>query len=163
MTVVCRPARMSDLPEIVRISAECGLRGWREEDFAAEIKADSSILLVADGSNRVRGFVHGRIVASADHDGWDAEILNIGVENASRRGSVGWKLLESFHDFCGSREVSSVWLEVRESNVPALELYRKIGFSQTGVRRGFYRDPGEDALIFWRPLSIPKGPTSNDA
>ena len=72
---------------------------------------------------------------------------NLAVLPEYRRRGFGRLLLAALVGFARAKEAVFVTLEVRESNTPAVSLYRALGFQQTGVRKNFYRDPTEDALI----------------
>ena len=74
-------------------------------------------------------------------------ITNVAVFPESRKKGVGTALLERVFSLAKDMGLSFVSLEVRESNIPAISLYEKLGFKQEGKRKDFYRDPKEDALI----------------
>jgi len=78
----------------------------------------------------------------------EGEITNIAVLPESRGEGVGLTLLCAAKDYCLQAGVHTLHLEVRTGNSSALALYRKSGFVQTGMRRGYYADNGEDALLF---------------
>jgi len=77
----------------------------------------------------------------------EAHITNIAVRQAHQRRSVGELLLITLFDLAGDLKASFMTLEVRASNTPAQRLYRKYGFVEVGVRRGYYLDNKEDAII----------------
>lgn len=83
---------------------------------------------------------------------WDAadevHLLDVAVEVEARRRGVGRRLLATVIEHGRRRGARVVLLEVRRSNLPAIALYRRAGFEQAGVRRGYYSDNGEDALEF---------------
>ena len=95
---------------------------------------------------KVLGFL---VSARIDHE-WELE--NIVVVQGSRRNGVGRRLLEALLAEARQTNGSSVFLEVRESNVPARALYEKSGFTQAGRRRAYYQNPWEDAILYrWQP------------
>lgn len=76
------------------------------------------------------------------------EIMKIGVKNSERKKGIGSKLLKSFLEFNKIKfKEKDIFLEVRESNISAIDFYKKNGFSQIGVRKGYYSDNNENALI----------------
>jgi ribosomal-protein-alanine N-acetyltransferase len=106
------------------------LLGWR-----------GVLALVSECDRRVTGFIIGRQVAG------EAEILNLAVIVAKRRKGEGTALLMSAMDEFLARQVSRVFLEVRESNGTGMAFYEKHGFSKTGRRAGYYHDPDEAAIV----------------
>jgi len=83
----------------------------------------------------------------------EGEITNIAVLPGSRGKGVGFALLCAAKKYSRRTGVHTLHLEVRTGNSSALALYRKCGFVQTGVRRGYYADNGEDALMFsWKDV-----------
>ncbi|MEI8200774.1 MAG: ribosomal protein S18-alanine N-acetyltransferase [Eubacteriales bacterium] len=83
----------------------------------------------------------------------EGEITNIAVIPECRGKGVGFALLCAAKDYCRKTGIHTLHLEVRAGNNNALALYRKCGFIQTGMRRGYYADNGEDALLFsWKDV-----------
>ena len=74
-------------------------------------------------------------------------ITNIAVFPEFRKKGIASKLLEFLFDFAKQKELSFVSLEVRESNMPAISLYKKFGFENEGFRKNFYTNPKENAII----------------
>ena len=79
----------------------------------------------------------------------EAHITNIAVSPACRRSHIGEALLTTIIDECYRNMAKYITLEVRVSNKPAIALYEKYGFKSLGVRKGYYQDNNEDALIMW--------------
>jgi [ribosomal protein S18]-alanine N-acetyltransferase len=77
----------------------------------------------------------------------EAHLLDLAVDAAVRRGGVGRALLTHVVDAMREDGAAVVLLEVRASNAPAIGLYRSVGFSETSVRRAYYSDNGEDAIV----------------
>jgi ribosomal-protein-alanine N-acetyltransferase len=105
------------------------------------------VALVSGVEGKVAGFIIGRLV------GDEAEILNLAVTPARRRQGDGGALLAAALEEFASRRVSRVFLEVRESNETAISFYSKHGFTKTGRRSGYYRDPDEAAIVMHRKLT----------
>jgi len=76
-----------------------------------------------------------------------AEMETIAVAKEAQRRGIGRALLQALADQLGSEGIGDLWLEVRASNQAALAFYRSAGFAQTGRRKNYYRDPGEDGLL----------------
>ena len=101
---------------------------------------------VAEGESGIAGFVLARWA------GGDWEILNLAVDPAARRQGVGRALVMlALHEGC-TRGAERAYLEVRESNAPALAFYQRLGFHITGRRRGYYAEPVEDAILMTQTL-----------
>ncbi len=94
----------------------------------------------------VSGYVLGRVVVD------EAEILSIATIARRRREGIGRALLDAALSEMADRGARGVWLEVRVSNSAAREMYQAAGFATTGTRRGYYRQPPEDALVLHREL-----------
>ena len=101
---------------------------------------------VAERAGEIVGFVLVRFVAD------EMEILNLAVAGTARRMGVGQGLVRAALEEAEGRGTSRVFLEVRESNAPALAFYDSLGFWPIGRRRGYYHDPAEDALTLACPL-----------
>ncbi|SDN22884.1 ribosomal-protein-alanine N-acetyltransferase [Desulfonauticus submarinus] len=86
--------------------------------------------------------------------GWEGEIWNLAVLPNWRRQGVGSYLLSKSLDFFNDKDVKEVFLEVRESNIPALQLYLKFGFKKIGIRKNYYPDTKEDAIVMKKVLIL---------
>lgn len=101
-------------------------------------------LCLVSGSGEVQAF----LVARAAGPEWELE--NIVVAPAARRCGLGKRLLQTLLQHARQHQAQAVWLEVRASNAAARALYESCGFAPVGVRRLYYRDPPEDAILFSR-------------
>ncbi len=106
---------------------------------------------VADAAGAVAGYVIARYGAA------EAEILNLGVAMHARRRGIGRCLVQHMLAELGERDVSVVYLEVRESNAAARRLYEEVGFREVGRRARYYRQPVEDAVILRAAIPAGKG------
>ena len=105
----------------------------------------------------------GYLIISRYVDAW--HVMNIAVAPSRRRQGIAATLLASLFDTTGDDESRGYTLEVRVSNTAAIQLYERLGFRPRGVRRGYYTDNREDALIMWRdpgPVSVRAGKRSDD-
>jgi ribosomal-protein-alanine N-acetyltransferase len=156
--IYIRPADFSDLEEIQRIEIAAGLSRWSKADYAAEIGRLNSLFLVLIDNEMIKGFVLARLIildksSYSFTSGNEMEIYNIAVEEVARNRGFGALLLESVLREAKSREVSTVFLEVRKTNSTAQNFYVKNGFSVIGFRKNYYADPPEDALLMSLELS----------
>jgi [ribosomal protein S18]-alanine N-acetyltransferase len=141
--VCLRAAHAGDVPDLVGIDAASPGGGWNADSFAYELGLAWSRIVVAGGaaSSEVLGFIVYWVVAG------ETEILNLAVSPRARRRGLGCTLVE--HVIAKAREAgaSRVLLEVREGNAAARGLYHSLGFTVTGVRRGYYQRENEDAIL----------------
>ncbi len=135
-----------DIDAILQIAEECGLSNWTAEDYSLEIGRTGSVFLKVVNTSCI-GFIIGRIVPGEDGRRSEAEIYNIGITPEFQHSGFGSSLIEAFLDRCSSRNVGSVFLEVRASNVNAHSFYEKHQFVETAIRSCFYGDPTEDAIV----------------
>ncbi len=139
------PADAAAATEILKGSPEASQ--WTEWGFRELLGWRGVLALVSEGDRKVIGFIIGRQV------GGEAEILNAAVIVARRRRGEGGALLKAVMDEFRARRVSRVFLEVRESNEAGIAFYQKHGFSKTGRRAGYYRDPDEAAIVMEMKLA----------
>jgi [ribosomal protein S18]-alanine N-acetyltransferase len=143
-----RPFRATDAPaiaEILRDSAEAAQ--WPPESYAKLAESPGGLVLVCDASGQPVGFVAARQAAD------EAEILNIAVHRDLRGKGVASALLLAALDEFRRSAIASVFLELRESNLPALTLYNRHGFTPSGRRKAYYHHPTEDAISMLRKLT----------
>lgn len=119
---------------------------WSANDFAECVSTGVLFLVAGEG-----GAVAGYVVARSARD--EGEILNLGVAGAHRRRGIGRGLVERALALLEERGVRAVYLEVRESNAVARELYRSLGFAEVGRRGRYYDHPVEDAVILRAALT----------
>src|SRR5262249_47902819 len=140
LPVTIRCAALDDVPVLLRIEQQAAQAAhWTKGQYQARIAG--GVILVAEEKAGVVGFVCARNVDVE----W--EIENIVVAEQVRRAGVADALLRALLRRVREEE-KAVWLEVRESNEPARRLYEKHGFGESGRRRGYYRDPVEDAVLY---------------
>jgi [ribosomal protein S18]-alanine N-acetyltransferase len=161
MTPAIRLATPRDLPGMLAIERSSFSDPWSEEAFSTALRLDRMRVFVAEESGETHVAVGGAaarrlvgyVVALAA--GAEADIADLAVASDARRRGIGRMLLERIIAELGDEGVQSVYLEVRESNRAARALYEAGGFAAVGVRRRYYRQPVEDALILRREV----GPT----
>lgn len=149
-----RPVESAQIADLIRIADATNLNHWSATSYLDELKNEHSIMLrIESDENMTLGFIVGRIVPASDDDvALDAEIYNIGVDPSVQRNGYGQSLLDSFIEICREKRVRNIWLEVRESNVPALLIYRKNGFEANTIRKDFYSNPRENAILMCRQM-----------
>lgn len=133
------------LPEVMEIDRACFPEPWSEKSFVDEMENDNTAYFVAK-EDRVLGYAGIWCVFE------NADITNIAVSPDFRRQGVGEKLLLALVTEAKLRGADNIRLEVRANNTAAIMLYEKCGFSKIGVRKKYYSDNGEDALIMERKI-----------
>ena len=147
-----RRGAMSDLEQIAAIERVSFSDPWSRRSFAAFLADHRVFFGVAESSGpEVLGYV---VAAFAVDEG---EIANLAVAPAFRHLGVGRALLDAALAHSGVRGVTTVYLEVRDSNAAARKLYASRGFIEVGRRRNYYRRPLEDALVL-RLAATPQRP-----
>jgi ribosomal-protein-alanine N-acetyltransferase len=132
--------RRRDLDAVVAIEKRAFVQPWSREVFARELRVPFSKVVLA----RIEGEIVGYACRWLHPDA--VEIQNVAVHPDWRRRSIGRRLVEIVLDEARAAGVRRGLLEVRRYNRPALSLYRKLGFRETGTRQGYYSD-GEDAVL----------------
>ncbi len=148
--VELRRLEMRDLNAIERIERASYPTPWSRSMFASELAKPSSICLGAFDleTDELAGY----LVISRYVDAW--HVMNVAVAPEHRRQGIATTLLERLFELTAGRGRRGYTLEVRVSNVGAVALYGRLGFKPRGVRRGYYTDNREDALIMWKdPIS----------
>ncbi len=150
LEVAIEPMQPEDLPEVLAIEAASFGLPWTRDMFERDlVRGDVAALLVARltgaGSPRpIAGYICVWIVSDELH------INNIAVDPRWRRRGIASALLTAALDRGRNRGIRLAFLEVRASNVEAQSLYRRFGFTPTGIRRGYYTHPVEDAVVMTR-------------
>jgi ribosomal-protein-alanine N-acetyltransferase len=141
-----RRLQLRDLGAIEEIERSSYPTPWSRSMFAGELTKPSSICLGAfDGET---GALLGYLIISRYVDAW--HVMNVAVALEHRRRGIAASLLDRLFELTGGDGRRGYTLEVRVSNTSAIKLYERAGFRARGIRRGYYTDNREDALIMWR-------------
>ncbi len=136
-----RRAEIKDIQNILKTEKECSLSHWSWKDYHKEINRDDSLMIVAEVENKVSGFLVARFSTG------EVDIFNIGVTPTHQKLGIGGRLLKYLLDKACKMSIESIWLEVRESNANAIAFYLKRGFKQIQIRKKFYSQPVENAIV----------------
>ena len=142
--VELRPLHTTDLDAIEDIERASYPTPWSRSMFAGELSKPSGICLGAFQGEDMLGY----LIVARYVDAW--HVMNVAVDPNSRSRGVARALLERLFALTDDDRERGYTLEVRVSNGIAIHLYESLGFVATGVRRGYYTDNREDALIMWR-------------
>jgi ribosomal-protein-alanine N-acetyltransferase len=140
--IAIRPLAADDLDAVLQIQAQCPeIVAWSRASYAPVVRGEYPGW-VAAADSRVLGFVVSRKTAE------EAEILNLAVLPEARRQGIGSRLLVQVLEEARQAGARRVWLEVRASNAAAIRFYERHGFRLRGLRRDYYSNPREDALLY---------------
>jgi [ribosomal protein S18]-alanine N-acetyltransferase len=131
-----------DLPDVIAIERRAFPAPWSLAMFVLELSKPTSICLGASSDGALAGY----LICARYHTVW--HLMNVAVDLDRRRLGIASRLLGQLLDVAGPDERYT--LEVRVSNTEAIEMYESFGFRSAGVRRRYYHDNNEDALIMWR-------------
>ena len=144
--------RKTDIPEILTIERESFPTPWTEGMFAKELNSSHSLCICVRMNSGNKSIIAAYIIFWLIAD--EAHLHNLAVKKEYRRQGLAFMLLEAMKEIARQNEVVAQTLEVRESNIEAIKLYRKCGFVVKGVRPLYYTDTNEDALIMWADVNI---------
>jgi ribosomal-protein-alanine N-acetyltransferase len=136
--------RLGDLREIMEIENVSFPRPWSLNSFVTQLSNEDSFCLVAEEEGQVIGY----LVATQYVEVW--HLLDLAIRNDYQRKYIATDLLEYFMDKTMRIHHRGYTLEVRKSNRGAIKMYEGFGFICTGLRKAYYRDNDEDALIMWK-------------
>ena len=142
--LLIRPMEERDIAQAARIEAESFSTPWSAEAFRKSLALDYTIFLTAEWEGRVAGYC-GCYVSLEE-----AEITNVAVKEELRGRGIARALLLDLLQQGEARGAKAFLLEVRAGNAPAIRLYEGLGFEREGLRRNFYEQPREDALVMWK-------------
>jgi [ribosomal protein S18]-alanine N-acetyltransferase len=143
-----RVLTLGDLDSIEDIEQRSYDTPWSRSMFAGELAKPASLCLGAFEGEQLGGY----LIVSRYVDAW--HVMNIAVSPDFRRRGIATALLERLFELTEDRGRRGYTLEVRVSNEGAIRLYERLGFTGRGIRRGYYTDNREDALIMWREPGV---------
>ncbi len=144
--VTIRAMWPADIPDVMRIERQSFGMPWQESTFRALMRRPSASLLTAEADGAVVGFA---VLWFSAHEG---ELGDLAVDPEHRGRGIGRTLLDRSIEEARLRGARTLYLEVRESNEAALELYETAGFDPVGRRTGYYSGPREDACVMMLDL-----------
>ena len=148
MNVELRRLERKDLDAVEAIECESYPTPWSRSMFEAELRKPSSLAI---GAFTDEDELVGYAFVSRYVDAW--HVMNVAVADSFRRRGIASALLERTFAVTDGDPRRGYTLEVRVSNAGAIRLYEQLGFEPRGIRRGYYTDNREDALIMWREAS----------
>lgn len=131
---------MTDAEKIHFLEKKCFSDPWSLTSINTQLSSDTAVWILAEEEGETVGYALGTEVCG------EAELYRIAVLKSHRKKGIGERLLHDFTEKCLERSAEKIFLEVRSKNIPAISLYKKAGFTEIALRKGYYGD--DDALIF---------------
>jgi [ribosomal protein S18]-alanine N-acetyltransferase len=141
--VIVEPMRDADVPAVAAIERRCYPVPWHENAYHTEIANRSACYLVARQAGVIVGFAGMWVVMD------EAHITTLAVDKPCRRQHIGERLMLSLVEEAVYRQATRASLEVREHNDAAQRLYTKYGFRRAALRKRYYSDNQENAVVMW--------------
>lgn len=142
-----RRAKTDDAPHIAEIEADIFSDAWGERDILGCICGEGGICYTAAVDGEIAAYILGRLIAP------EGEIYRIATAPKFRRRGIAYRLLNYAIKCEKGRGLECLFLEVRASNTPAINLYKSHGFKDMGTRKNYYSNPTEDAVLMVRSHS----------
>ena len=136
------------VPQVAQLEKLCFSDPWSEKSVASELENKWALWLVALEGNAVVGYIGSQTAVD------ETDVMNVAVHPDHRRKGIAEALIGKLVSELKARGSHALMLEVRDSNVPAISLYEKLGFLQVGLRKNYYRNPKEDARILRKEWEI---------
>lgn len=132
-----------DLSSVTELEQKSFTVPWSEALLSECLKSPYDKVWILENDGKIEGYCNFRVIAG------EGEVMRIAVRPSVRGRGYGRKLMETMAEYASANQVEEVSLEVRASNLPAISLYKSYGFKIEAVRKRYYTDPAEDALIMW--------------
>ena len=142
--VQIRQMQMDDMESVMEIENENFVHPWTETGLFTFLIREDTLFLVAEEKGEVLGYCG--IVAVMD----EGDVVKVAVAKKSQNQGIGTMLMDELIRTAADQGVTRLFLEVRAGNPGAIHLYKKSGFVQTGIRKNYYEELGEDALVMMR-------------
>ena len=131
----------SDANEIAKLEEEIFSDPWSERDIISTISTEGGMCYTAISDGKVAAYVLGRKIPP------EGEIYRLATAKKMRRRGIAYRLIDYMIKCERGRGLESLFLEVREKNLPARGLYRSYGFREIGLRKNYYKNPDDNAVI----------------
>lgn len=142
--MVVREMLAEDLDQVMEIERDLFSVPWTKEGFFTFLLKENSMFLVVEEKGRILGYCGLLMVLD------EGDITNVAVRRDRQKEGIGGFLMESLIRLACERGISVIHLEVRAGNQSAVRLYERCGFIQDGLRKGYYTEPLEDAVLMSR-------------
>ena len=145
-SVNVRKMTVEDVDGVFEVEKSCFEDYWSKNSFLDELKNPNARYLVAETDGKIVGYIGIWLIIDEGH------ITNVAVHKDYRGRKIGNELMKKMTELCKGNYIKAMTLEVRKSNDVAQNLYKKYGFKLAGIRKEYYSDNKEDAMIMWNQL-----------
>ena len=142
--MILREMLIDDLDQVMEIEQDVFAVPWTREGYFTFLTRDDSMFLVVEEKGEILGYCGLLMVLD------EGEVTNVAVRRERQREGIGHFLMEGMLRLAGMQGITAVHLEVREGNHRALNLYKRLGFQIDGIRKKYYTNPVEDAILMTR-------------
>ena len=139
-----REMQVEDLDQVAEIEKSLFSVPWTKEGFFTFLIKDENMFFVVEEKNKILGYCSMQTVID------EGDILNVAVRKDRQKEGIGYFLVDSMLMMAEARGIRTVHLEVREGNGTARRLYSRLGFVEDGLRKNYYSDPLENAVLMTR-------------
>lgn len=136
-----RPMLLSDVEQIRKLESDIFKSPWSENSLKDSVESQLDYAFVMENDYKIAAYIIFRVNCT------EAELFRIATDKCGRKTGCGHKLMEFMFARLREMNVKKVFLEVRSQNVNAVRLYKQYGFKNTGIRKGYYSDPTDDAIL----------------
>lgn len=133
-----------DLAAVAELEKLCFSENWSYHILESGIYSPYDVYYVFEQEGKIRGYCNLRVLAG------EGEVQRIAVHPDSRRLGLGRKMMDAMVEYAIRERAYAISLEVRESNLAARNLYESYGFQAEAVRKAYYHNPAENAVIMWK-------------
>lgn len=139
---------IDQLDKVLEIENLCFAAPWSKESFVYDLtENDKAIYVSAMINSRLVGYCGLWIICD------EAHIMNIAVHPEYRRIGIGSRIIQKIINIAFEKKLKSMTLEVNINNCAAINMYKRFGFEQSGIRKGYYEETNEDAIIMWKIIT----------
>ena len=142
--MMVREMQVEDLEQVMEIEQDLFSVPWTKEGFFTFLTRDNAMFLVVEEKGEILGYCGLLIVLD------EGDITNVAVKRNRQNEGIGKFLMESLIRLATDLGVTTIHLEVRAGNEKAIRLYERVGFTRDGIRKKYYTDPTEDAVLMTR-------------
>lgn len=142
--MILREMLVDDLDQVMEIEKDLFHVPWTREGFFTFLTRKDSMFLVAEDKGEILGYCGLLMVLD------EGDVTNVAVRRDRQREGIGHFLVDSLVRLAAGCGVTTIHLEVRAGNHTAVRLYERMGFARDGIRKGYYTNPAEDALLMTR-------------
>lgn len=142
--MILREMLVDDLEQVMEIENDLFAVPWTKEGFFTYLTRDNAMFLVVEEKEKILAYCGLLMVLD------EGDVTNVAVRRGRQREGIGHFLMESLIRLASERGVDTIHLEVRAGNSTAARLYERMGFTRDGIRKNYYSDPVEDAILMTR-------------